>query len=449
MGSLGSKQVEVTPRVFDAGVMGAKVALDIAARQGVNTAPIARRAGLSQATLRDAGARMPWAAYLRVMADVADALGGMEAFRLASRHFAEAVPEVTMSPLRRFQPMVMMRFICEVIDPLVYPAMRFRTMPLGGERYLVRGEAASDSVDADVFWQATAGGIESMPLYLARGLGDVRWAREAHGATYELTMPPSAQSFAPPSDDDFAALHFFGTTLIETYGRDVPQLREEAKGRFEHLLRALHSQRVEGESLVAPLAASGAPLMSALQHALDVVDAPLLVLDEHRRVLCLNHRATELLEDGDLRLTNDDALTARDSAVEKELAAAFHESTLLRGTTCVVQLRRAAGPPVSLLFVPLSGRRQVMLTAYDPLRSARISSSVLRKLYGLTTTESDLAAALVAGQSLLQFAIERGTSEGTARVHMKRVLAKTGAAGQVDLVRTLLAGGALQLVVPQ
>jgi DNA-binding CsgD family transcriptional regulator len=56
----------------------------------------------------------------------------------------------------------------------------------------------------------------------------------------------------------------------------------------------------------------------------------------------------------------------------------------------------------------------------------------------LTATELLLVESLVRGATVAEHAAERGISVNTARVHMQRVLDKTGARRQADLIRMLL-----------
>lgn len=67
----------------------------------------------------------------------------------------------------------------------------------------------------------------------------------------------------------------------------------------------------------------------------------------------------------------------------------------------------------------------------------------LRRFYALTPMEARLAAALVAGDSVKEFAERAQIGEATARTHMKHVLAKTGARRQANLVRIIVTGPAM------
>ncbi|GGC98995.1 helix-turn-helix transcriptional regulator [Aquisalinus flavus] len=60
--------------------------------------------------------------------------------------------------------------------------------------------------------------------------------------------------------------------------------------------------------------------------------------------------------------------------------------------------------------------------------------------YGLTVSEKKLLVSLAGGFSVPDHARRTGISVNTARVHMQNLLDKTGAGGQVDLIKMLLAG---------
>ena len=74
--------------------------------------------------------------------------------------------------------------------------------------------------------------------------------------------------------------------------------------------------------------------------------------------------------------------------------------------------------------------------------NARIPGKVLSALYGLTLAEGRVAAAIVSGQTLQDYAAEWRVSPRTARWQLSRVLEKTGARRQTDLVRLILTGPA-------
>jgi DNA-binding CsgD family transcriptional regulator len=74
----------------------------------------------------------------------------------------------------------------------------------------------------------------------------------------------------------------------------------------------------------------------------------------------------------------------------------------------------------------------------DPSAAPRSRAAVLRALYGLTPTESRLADLLLQGLEVREAADRLGTTLETARFHVKRVLGKTGARRQTELMRLML-----------
>ena len=61
-------------------------------------------------------------------------------------------------------------------------------------------------------------------------------------------------------------------------------------------------------------------------------------------------------------------------------------------------------------------------------------------LFDLTPAEARLAWSLAQGLSISEAARAHGLTVETARYYSKKIYAKTGARGQVDLVRNILTG---------
>jgi DNA-binding CsgD family transcriptional regulator len=74
----------------------------------------------------------------------------------------------------------------------------------------------------------------------------------------------------------------------------------------------------------------------------------------------------------------------------------------------------------------------------DPEQAPRSRATVLRSLFHLTPAESRIADGLLEGFEVAEVAERLGITQQTARFHVKRVLAKTGARRQSDLLRIML-----------
>lgn len=105
-----------------------------------------------------------------------------------------------------------------------------------------------------------------------------------------------------------------------------------------------------------------------------------------------------------------------------------------RGTD--ILLRRS-----DLVLAEPCARPAVIGTIRAPVREpARQAIRAIAALHGLSDNEAALAHALSMGETLIEAGRRLRLSEETARNYSKRVYAKTGARGQADLVRLILAG---------
>jgi DNA-binding CsgD family transcriptional regulator len=69
---------------------------------------------------------------------------------------------------------------------------------------------------------------------------------------------------------------------------------------------------------------------------------------------------------------------------------------------------------------------------HQPLRP-----SLMRQLFDITTAETNLASALMAGKSVEEYGAQQGLSPNTVRTQIKALLAKTGTNRQAELVALL------------
>lgn len=89
---------------------------------------------------------------------------------------------------------------------------------------------------------------------------------------------------------------------------------------------------------------------------------------------------------------------------------------------------QGAATPVAAVFVG------------DPESETRPPHALLRRLFGLSRSESSLALELASGYSLAEAARKLGVRDSTARTTLKGVFTKVGVSRQAELVRRLAAG---------
>lgn len=78
----------------------------------------------------------------------------------------------------------------------------------------------------------------------------------------------------------------------------------------------------------------------------------------------------------------------------------------------------------------------------DPDANPKPPHDVLRDIYGLTPAEAQIAGLLMGGTKVGEIVERLGVSTATVRTHVRRILEKTRARGQSDLVRIPLATAA-------
>ena len=178
-----------------------------------------------------------------------------------------------------------------------------------------------------------------------------------------------------------------------------------------------------------------------LHQHLDQLRAGMILCDGAARVQWRNRSAADLLDAGYGMFQRDGCLsTARRDDAERlralvaDAAAGVREGAFMTlgdaGRRLHVVLRSArSGGEVLLLLTPAGA-------------GAAVSPEAIACLLGLSGAEARLAAGLVAGKTLEQYAAQRGVGIGTVRGQVKQVFAKTGTTRQAELVGLLLTSAA-------
>lgn len=172
-----------------------------------------------------------------------------------------------------------------------------------------------------------------------------------------------------------------------------------------------------------------------------------IALDERCRIVELDAQAERLLERmGSLRRGPYDRLVPAQPAIDRLLTGLVKAMAQdRRHRPRAINLSQ--DPWVDILVAPmrvdtLAGGGRAVAAVY--LRGDRSSIAdrheQLVDLFGLTPAEARLAWALAQGLSIAEAADAHGLTTETARYYSKRIYAKTGARGQVDLVRNILTG---------
>lgn len=150
---------------------------------------------------------------------------------------------------------------------------------------------------------------------------------------------------------------------------------------------------------------------NVLVSSLDVLAMPTVLFDEHCRVVHANRSSALLLENGRDCWIDDRHILARDLQARRSLnleltkaIRASHGESVDPGE--VVLLHRSARMPLILMFTPLrlpgnaSSQGAALMFIFDPEKTPAITVDLVKRLFGLSKAEAELAVALCCGKTL-------------------------------------------------
>ncbi|HET9810614.1 MAG TPA: LuxR C-terminal-related transcriptional regulator [Sphingomicrobium sp.] len=161
-----------------------------------------------------------------------------------------------------------------------------------------------------------------------------------------------------------------------------------------------------------------------LAHARDVI----ILLSRDRSVQFANHAAERLLSRRDsLRLDGKRLGTAASADVGRLERVIDKACVAGGGGTQILVVRRRDSPPLVLTVRCLDADgASILLLGTDPCIEAALVFDSLRHCFGLTMSESQVAAAVAAGTASERIAAERGVSVNTVRSQIKSIACKLG-----------------------
>lgn len=187
--------------------------------------------------------------------------------------------------------------------------------------------------------------------------------------------------------------------------------------------------------------------------ALDAMSTAALLVTGKGRVRHMNQLAAVYLRRGDGLRLHQNVLTATDSAEDEQLALLIagasangkNGSEAVRGGGALRVSRARSQGVLQVTVLAVSEHKQIagyessaLVLISDPSSLPRPRTTLMQQLYGLTPAESRLADLLLEGIEVREAAEHLHITIGTARFHLKRVLAKTGSHRQTELLRLML-----------
>jgi DNA-binding CsgD family transcriptional regulator len=194
-------------------------------------------------------------------------------------------------------------------------------------------------------------------------------------------------------------------------------------------------------------------LLAAGFEALALLNIGLLVCGSSGELLVANETAEQVLRAGDgLALDAEGVVCATEDSrgslgeIIRQVAETSRTGETGSGDRAIA-VQRPSGKRALTLFVravnaktepPVAGKAAVLVMILDSALPAQATGAELRQLYGLTSTEAQLANLLMEGRALEECCRELGIRRTTARMHLRNIFAKTGARRQGELVSLLL-----------
>ena len=118
-----------------------------------------------------------------------------------------------------------------------------------------------------------------------------------------------------------------------------------------------------------------------------------------------------------------------------------------------VPLPRPDGAPLSLLVSPYRALPRTpghdhgttLIVFSDPEARIEVPERAIAQMFGLAPAQARLVAALVAGETMADYADSVGISMNTAKTQMRQIFLKTGVNRQADLIRAVAANPLVKL----
>ncbi len=190
----------------------------------------------------------------------------------------------------------------------------------------------------------------------------------------------------------------------------------------------------------------------AASDALDHWSLGVILLDSRGRVLFANRNAEEIVRQRDgLTMSADGlhaALPGETSALRRLIhdAIATHNGKGGQSGGALALPRPSLKRPLNVLVTPLFSHNQlavqrratVALFLSDPEATEEADDDALRRLFGLSRAEANVASLLMQGKEVKQVSEELHVSLATTRTHLRSIFDKTGTRRQAELVQLIL-----------
>lgn len=193
-----------------------------------------------------------------------------------------------------------------------------------------------------------------------------------------------------------------------------------------------------------------------MAEALDAVRCGIVLTNGEGNILHANRSAGHMLQTGAVLQGKGGILSARAPAAAQELRKAIRlaarDEVMLGKTGLAIRLTASEEPPIFAHVLPMNGSE--LRTQLQPEAAAAIfigssmaaafeltpgeTKEYLRRRFGLTKAEADVAVEILKGDGREAAAARLGIAATTVRAHLSHIFEKTGVRRQAELVRLLM-----------
>ncbi|HYZ67138.1 MAG TPA: helix-turn-helix transcriptional regulator [Mycobacterium sp.] len=223
---------------------------------------------------------------------------------------------------------------------------------------------------------------------------------------------------------------------------ETPERVKLVDALVPHLQQALHTQREL--STLARRGSDLAEVLNAVRHGIITVKSDGWVID-------LNTAAERVLRAEDGMQLRSARITATSMKANRKLqcaldAALADDGSMVRGGRSFVCNRPSGKRPYVVHVLPLhrigageiASEARALVVIVDSENEPETAAALVRRLYGLTVAEAEVAVRLTGGTSLADIADGLSVSYQTVRTHLQHIFDKTDTHRQAELVRLLL-----------
>jgi DNA-binding CsgD family transcriptional regulator len=206
-----------------------------------------------------------------------------------------------------------------------------------------------------------------------------------------------------------------------------------------HLQQALHTQNHFAELARSP---------GDINAVIDTIRHGIVIVESNRNVVHLNAAAEQILTAGDGLCMRSKRIEATRVSTNDHLQRSISHACVAqqngaRNGDSLACTRPSGKRPYVIHVLPLTAddhsATRALVIIIDPELEPEAPKMLIRRLFGLTNAEADVALRVMRGDGLKRISEDMELSMATIKTHVHHIFDKTDTHRQAELVRVLLA----------